>query len=87
MNNFFTPLRDLPVENAMTGKEGNSIKTLGTNESPGKSCPPPIILTLEANLISLQRELKSVMSGKFFQNIATGSQITTRSTVHYNAIQ
>jgi hypothetical protein len=33
MNNFFVPLRDLPMENVETGSEGNSTKTPGTNES------------------------------------------------------
>jgi hypothetical protein len=32
-NNFFAPRRDLPMENAETGSEGDSKKTSGTNES------------------------------------------------------
>jgi hypothetical protein len=51
------------MENVEMGIEGNSTKTPGTNESLGIGRPPPIILTSEANLISLQRGLKSVMSG------------------------
>jgi hypothetical protein len=31
-NNFFVPLRDLPMENKEMGNKGNSTKTLGTNE-------------------------------------------------------
>jgi hypothetical protein len=45
-----------------------------------------IILSSEANLIHLQRELKSVVSGEFFWNTATGTRITTRSVVDFNAI-
>jgi hypothetical protein len=87
-NNFIMPLRDLPVENAEMGSEGNSIETPGTDERMGKGRPPPIVLTLEANLFCLQRELKSVMSGDFFfQNTATGTGATTKSMVDYNAIQ
>jgi hypothetical protein len=80
-NNFFAPLSNLPMENAETGSERNSTKTPGSNESTGKGGPPPIILTLEVNFISLQRELKNVVSGQFFQNIATESQITSKSMV------
>jgi hypothetical protein len=40
-NNFFAPLRDLPMENAETGSEGNFSKTPETNESTGKGRPPP----------------------------------------------
>jgi hypothetical protein len=42
-NNFFAPLRDLPVENAETSSEGNSTKTPGANEST-----PPVVLSSEA---------------------------------------
>jgi hypothetical protein len=51
-NNSFAPLRDLPMENAETGREENSTKTPETNESKGKSTPPPTVLTSEANLIN-----------------------------------
>jgi hypothetical protein len=60
-NNFLAPLRDLPMENAETSSERNSTKTCGTNESTGISRPPPIVLSSEAKLISLHRELKSVL--------------------------
>jgi hypothetical protein len=65
-SNFLAPLRDLPMGNEEMGSEGNSTKTYGANESTGKSRPPHIVLSSEANLISLQRKLKSVMSGEFF---------------------
>jgi hypothetical protein len=88
MNNFFVPLRDLLLKNAETGSKGNSTKTPGTNEGPGRGRPPPGVLTLEAKLISLQRELKSVVNGQFFfWNTAIGTWITTRSMVDYNTIQ
>jgi hypothetical protein len=70
MNNFFVPLRDLPMENAEMGSERNSAETPGTKESAGKGTSSLIVLTLEANLINPQRELKSVINGKFFWNTA-----------------
>jgi hypothetical protein len=55
----------------------NSTKTPRTNDSLDKGRPPLIILSSEANLISLQRELKSVVSGEFFfRNTATRNRIT-----------
>jgi hypothetical protein len=77
----------LPMGNAEICSEGNSTKTPGTNESTSKHRPPPILLTSEANLISLQKELKSVVRGDFFQNTATRTWITTKSMVDYNAMQ
>jgi hypothetical protein len=86
-NNFFAALRDLPVENVETGRKGISTKIPGTNESTGKGRSLPIVLTSEAKLISLQRELKSVVRGQFFfWNTATGTRIT-KSMVGYNAVQ
>jgi hypothetical protein len=35
-NDFFAPLRDLPMENAERGSERNSTKTPGINVSTGK---------------------------------------------------
>jgi hypothetical protein len=52
------------------------------NENTGKGRPPPIILTSEANLISLQREQKMLVSREFFRNTAT-----TKSMVDYNTVQ
>jgi hypothetical protein len=66
INNFFAPLRDLPMANVETSSKENSNETPGTNESIGKGRPPPIVLTSEANLIGLQRELSSVVSSEFF---------------------
>jgi hypothetical protein len=76
------------MENAETGSERNSTKTPGTNENTDKGRPHLLVLTSDANLISLQRELKSVVSGEFlFRNTATGTRITTKSMVDYNATQ
>jgi hypothetical protein len=87
-NNFFVPLRDLPMENVETGSEGNSTKIFGTSETTGKGRPPLVVLISDANLIGLQRELKSVMSGEFFiRNTATRNRITTKSTVDCNTIK
>jgi hypothetical protein len=74
MNNFLVAFRDLLTENAERGSEGNSTKTPGTNEITGKGRPPPTVLTSEANLVCLQREVKSVLSEEFFRNTATGTR-------------
>jgi hypothetical protein len=47
-------LRDLTMENAETGREGNST---GTSDSPGKGRPSPVVQ------LSLQRELQSIATG------------------------
>jgi hypothetical protein len=86
MNNFFAQLRDLHMENAETGREENSTKTSGLNESTGKRRPPPIVLTLEANFISLQREKKCREQEVLLQS-AIGTRITTQIMVDYNATQ
>jgi hypothetical protein len=77
------------MENVEMGNEGNCTKTPGTNGSSGQGRPPPIIPTSEANLINLQRQIKSVVRGEFFffRNTANGTRITTKSMVDYNAIQ
>jgi hypothetical protein len=87
-NNFFASLRDLLLENEKTGSAENFTKALGTNESAGKGRSAPIVLISEANLISLQREQKCIVSGElFFWSTATGTRIATESMVDYNAIQ
>jgi hypothetical protein len=67
------------------GSKGNSTKTHGMNESPGKGRPPFIVLSSEANLISLQRELKSVVSDSSSGTLQL--KPITKSMVDYNAIQ
>jgi hypothetical protein len=59
------------MENAETGSEEYSTKTPGTNKITGKGRPTSIALTSDAKLISLQRKLKSVVRGEFFQNTET----------------
>jgi hypothetical protein len=56
-------------------------------KSLDKSRPPPIILTSEANQISLQKQHRSVVNRKFFHNTATGIQITTKNMADYRLIQ
>jgi hypothetical protein len=46
------------------------------------------VLTSEANLSSLLREIKSVVNREFFfRNTATGNGITARSVLDYTAVQ
>jgi hypothetical protein len=80
-------LRGFTYENAKTGSESISTETPGTNESMFNGRPPPIVLTFEANLISLHKEPKIVVSGEiFFWNTATDTQITTKSMLNQNAL-
>jgi hypothetical protein len=71
------------MENKEKGSEGNSTRTRETNDSHGKGRPPPIVLTSEVNLISLQRELKIVVRREFFWSTATetGSQLKVWWTI------
>jgi hypothetical protein len=64
--------------------KGNATKTPGTNDNLGKGTPLPIILTLVAKIISLQRKVETVVSREFFWNTAAGTQVT-KSMVDYNA--
>jgi hypothetical protein len=71
------------MENVEKDSEENFTKIPGTNEGTHESRPPPIILTSEANMICLQREIKRVVGGEFFRNTATGTRITTKRRVAY----
>jgi hypothetical protein len=53
-----------------------------SNEGPSsaniyKDRPPPIVLTSEANLLSLQKDLKTVATGEtLFRDTASSTRIT-----------
>jgi hypothetical protein len=86
-NNYFAPLRDLPMANTEPGSEENFSKIRETNESSRKDTPTLIILTSEPNLVSLQRELTLAVSGEFFfRSTETGIRITTERVVDNNGI-
>ncbi|PNF27753.1 hypothetical protein B7P43_G12787, partial [Cryptotermes secundus] len=79
---FFAPLRSVPMDGAQSG-EGPS-----TEDNTGKGRPPPIILTSEVNLLSLQKEMKVVVTGEFFfWNTASSIRITTKNMADYKATQ
>jgi hypothetical protein len=81
--NFFAPLRTVPMEGAEVCEETPS---LDNNLEKGR--PPPIVLTTEVNLPSLQKDLKAVVTGEFFfRNTASGTRITTKSMADYKTIQ
>jgi hypothetical protein len=72
--NDFAPLRAVPMEGAEVCDETPS---LDNNLEKGR--PPPIVLTSEVNLLSLQKDLKAVVSREFFiRNTASGTRITTK---------
>jgi hypothetical protein len=57
IKNFFAPLRAVPMEGAKVSDETLS------SENIDKGRPPPIVLTSEAKLLSLQKDLKTVVIG------------------------
>jgi hypothetical protein len=81
--NFFAPLRAAPMEGAEVCDERSS-----SNDNPDKGRPPPLVLSSEANILSLQKDLKTVVTGEFFfRNTASGTRITTKSMADYKATQ
>jgi hypothetical protein len=65
-SNFSVPLRAVPMEDAEPISGGSST----TSDVKGR--PALIVLTSEANIISLQKELRSIVNGEFFlQSTAT----------------
>jgi hypothetical protein len=82
IKNFFTPLRAVPMEGAEVSDEASY------SENTDKGRPPPIVLTSEANLLSPQKDLKTVVTGEFFfRNTASGTRITTNNMADYKATQ
>jgi hypothetical protein len=77
--NFFMPLKAVPMDGAEPSSEGSS-STSEANESLDKGRPTPIVLTSEANLLSVQKELKTVVAGEFLQNTAPESMVDYRAT-------
>jgi hypothetical protein len=73
-------------DGAEVSSEGTSC-TLQTKKFLHKGGPSSIVPASEANLRSLQKELKVVVIGEFFQNIASGNRITTKSMADCRAIQ
>jgi hypothetical protein len=67
IKNVFVPLRVVPMEGAEVSDEASS------SENIDKGRPPPIVLTSEANIHSLQKDLETVVRGEFFfRNTASG---------------
>jgi hypothetical protein len=78
MNNFFAPLRDLRMENAEPSREWNSTKTPEINDSPGHS--PSYDDNIEG-------QLNLSPQGTKVSWLETGTRVTIKSMVDYNAIQ
>jgi hypothetical protein len=83
IKNFFAPRRAVPMEGVeMCGE------TPSSDNSLDKGRPPPIVLTSEVNLLSLQKDLKAVVTGElFFRNTVSSTRITTKSKADYKTIQ
>jgi hypothetical protein len=69
----------------MEGTEASDEGQSSDNTDKGR--PPPIVLTSEANLLSLQKALKTVVTGKFFRSAASGTRITTKNMADHKATQ
>jgi hypothetical protein len=82
-NNFFAPPRAVAMEDAEECGE-----TPSSDNNLDKGRPSPTALTSEVNLLSLQKDLKAVVTGEFFfRNTASGTRITIKSMADYRAIQ
>jgi hypothetical protein len=63
-------------------------ETTSSDNNLDKGRPPPIILTFEVNLPSLQKDLEALVTGEFFcWNTASGTRIITESMADYKALQ
>jgi hypothetical protein len=72
--NFYAPLRAVPMEVAEVSDEASS------SENTDNGRPHPIVLTSEANLLSHQKNLRTVVNGEFFfRNTASRIRITTKT--------
>jgi hypothetical protein len=79
--NFFAPLRTTNMDTDAPVTESKSTEAEATGKS-GR--PPPIILTSAANLIQLQKQLKSVAKQSFeFRNAKNGTRVVTKDMVDY----
>jgi hypothetical protein len=72
-NNFFDPLRAVPLVGAEVCGE-----TPSSDNNLDKGRPLPIVKISVVNLLSLQKDLKAVPTGEFFCNTASGTRITTK---------
>jgi hypothetical protein len=51
-------------------------ETPSSHNNLEKGRPPPMVLTSGVNLLSLQKDLKAVVTGEFFfRNTASGTQV------------
>jgi hypothetical protein len=71
-----------------TDSSGMGVKT-EEEAVPERTCrPPPIILTSSANLIQLQKQLKSVVKGDFeFRSTRNGTRVITKGMADSEAIK
>jgi hypothetical protein len=82
--NFFAPLR-ATMETDSSGMEAKTEE----EAVPQQNCrPPPIILTSSANLIQLQKQLKSVVRGDFeFRSTRNGTRVVTKGMADFEAVK
>jgi hypothetical protein len=83
--NFFAPLRGSRMDTDSSVTEATT-REEAVPSTAGR--PPPIILTANANLIQLQRQLKNVAKGDFeFRNTKGGTRVITRSMTDFDAVK
>jgi len=83
--NFFAPLRDLEMEEAVEAKDEE--EGPGNPQGNGKERPPPII-TAQLNLLSFQVEIKAIKKGSFeICNTKNETRVVTKEMADYLAIK
>jgi hypothetical protein len=90
------PQKEVPTRNIFApprGKYGHGFlrcrATANEETVPGKAGrPPPIILTSQANLIQLQKQLKNVVKGDFeFRSTRNGTRVVTNGMADIKAVK
>jgi hypothetical protein len=73
----------------MDTESASAEATMNEETVPGKTGrPPPIILTSEANLIQLQKQLKNVVKGDFeFRSTRNGTRVVTKGMADFEAVK
>jgi hypothetical protein len=87
--NYFAPLRTTEMDTAENDAEGeHAAEEQQQAPSLVAGRPPPIVLTSDANLILLQKQLKGLVKGSFeFRSTRNGIQVITKEMADYSAIR
>jgi hypothetical protein len=84
--NFFAPLRSIEME-ADHGGDADTTTERQQHQAPSSQAgkPPPIVLTSQANLMQLRRQLKGLMKGNFeYRSTRNGTRVVTKETANFS---